>query len=61
MYVSDDYGREQSSLELHNPATALLTIRGKEKMQEDYEGSEGKPSLFHHFLMIIKQMHGNVW
>lgn len=61
MYVSDGYGHEQSFLELHNPATAPLTIRGKEKMDEDCEGSEGKPSLFHHFLMIIKQMYGNVW
>lgn len=40
---------------LQNPTTLPIT-RGKENMDEDCEGSEGKPSLFRSFVKIVKQV-----
>lgn len=44
----------------HNQATVLAITGGVERIDEDCEGSEGKPSLFSNFLRIIKQIHRNI-
>lgn len=45
---------------LQNPTTLPIT-RGKENMDEDCEGSEGKPSLFRSFVKIVKQVCQSIW